>query len=179
TAARDEALLDVVRGQVAKVLSHDSPTAVDPARAFRDLGFDSLMAVELRNGLSAVTGLRLPATLVFDYPTPQVLADHLRKELFAGPARVVDRSVGVLPSVVDDPVVIVGMGCRYPGGVSSPEGLWELVAGGVDAVCGVPGDRGWGGESSVWSGGFLRDAGEFDADFFGMSPREALATDAQ
>ncbi|MBL1102783.1 type I polyketide synthase, partial [Streptomyces coffeae] len=178
-AGRRALLLDVVRGQVAKVLGHDSPTAIDPARAFRDLGFDSLMAVELRNGLSAVTGLRLAATLVFDYPTVQVLADHLREELFAGVVRVVDRSVGVLPSVVDDPVVIVGMGCRYPGGVSSPEGLWELVAGGVDAVCGVPGDRGWGGESSVWSGGFLRDAGEFDADFFGMSPREALATDAQ
>ncbi|MBL1102634.1 type I polyketide synthase, partial [Streptomyces coffeae] len=109
-AERDEALLELVRSQVAQVLGHGTPAAVDPARAFRDLGFDSLTAVELRNGLSAVTGLRLPATLVFDYPTPQVLADHLREELFAGAVRVVDRSVGVLPSVADDPVVIVGMG---------------------------------------------------------------------
>ncbi|MBL1102861.1 type I polyketide synthase, partial [Streptomyces coffeae] len=111
-AGRRALLLDVVRSQVAKVLGHDSPTVVDPARAFRDLGFDSLMAVELRNGLSTATGSRLAATLVFDYPTPQVLADHLLEELLAGVVRVVDGggSVGVLPSVADDPVVIVGMG---------------------------------------------------------------------
>ncbi|MBL1102637.1 type I polyketide synthase, partial [Streptomyces coffeae] len=190
-AGRRALLLEVVRGQVAKVLGHDSPAVVDPARAFRDLGFDSLMAVELRNALSAVTGLRLPATLVFDYPTVQVLADHLLEELFAEAVRVVDRPVGVLPSVADDPVVIVGMGCRYPGEVSSPEELWELVAGEVDAVSEFPTDRGWDlerlyhpdpghlGTSSTRAGGFLRGAGEFDADFFGMSPGAALATDAQ
>ncbi|WP_307822132.1 acyl carrier protein, partial [Streptomyces coffeae] len=122
-----------MRGQVAKVLGHDSPAVVDPARAFRDLGFDSLMAVELRNGLSAGMGLRLAATLVFDYPTVQALVDHLLDQVVgseaAGVVGGVGVPVGVLPSVADDPVVIVGMGCRYPGGVSSPEGLWELVSG--------------------------------------------------
>ncbi|WP_199848731.1 acyl carrier protein, partial [Streptomyces sp. RTd22] len=129
-------------------------------------------------GLGAATGLRLPATLVFDYPTAQALADRLFDELL-GSDTGVSVPVGVLPSVADDPVVIVGMACRYPGGVSSPDDLWRLVSDGVDAVGEVPVDRGWDLELSARAGGFLHDAGAFDAAFFGMSPREALATDAQ
>ncbi|MFJ1747936.1 type I polyketide synthase, partial [Streptomyces sp. NPDC088116] len=173
-----EVLLDLVRSQVALVLGHQGATAVDANRTFRDLGFDSLTAVELRNGLGTATGLRLPATLVFDYPTVQVLADHLLDQVLgAGAAAPVP--VAVLPPVADDPVVIVGMACRYPGGVSSPDQLWDLVSGGVDAVSEVPAERGWDLELSTRAGGFLHDAAEFDPEFFGMSPREALATDAQ
>ncbi|GAA3031228.1 hypothetical protein GCM10020000_05190 [Streptomyces olivoverticillatus] len=141
-ADRREVLVDLVRGQVALVLGHAGGEVIDPGRAFRALGFDSLTAIELRNRLNTVSGLRLPATLIFDYPSVQALAEYIEEELF-GSEPVVSGPVVSGTVVADDPIVIVGMACRYPGGVSSPEDLWQLVTEGADAVSGFPANRGW------------------------------------
>jgi len=82
---------------------------------------------------------------------------------------------------ISEPIAVVGIGCRFPGGVTSPEGLWRLVESGTDAITELPEDRGWAADhpDPAWRGGFLTSADRFDAGFFGISPREALALDPQ
>ncbi|KUN76115.1 hypothetical protein AQJ66_35060, partial [Streptomyces bungoensis] len=194
-AERPAAVLRLVQTEIAAVLGHAPDSApADPERAFRDLGFDSLTAVDLRNALERRTGLRLAPTLAFDHPTPAALTAHLLRVLPTGdphtphPAAVRTRTTA---TGADEPIAVVGMACRLPGGADTPERLWDLLASGGDGLTGFPDDRGWDlaslyhpdpgheGTSYTRTGGFLTGADRFDPAFFGISPREALAMDPQ
>ncbi|QUR67889.1 type I polyketide synthase [Mycobacterium spongiae] len=182
-------LLDLVRSHIATVLGNTTPEAIDPDKAFQDLGFDSLTAVEMRNRLKAATGLTLSPTLIFDYPTPNGLAKYIRSELAGIPEEI--KHVPAVRATGDDPIAIVGMACRYPGGVNSPEDLWDMVVHGRDVLTEFPGDRGWDlaalfnpdpdvpGACYTRTGGFVDDVADFDPAFFGVGPSEALAMDPQ
>ena len=177
---------DLVRTEVAAILGHVSSAQVGPEDAFKELGFDSLAAVELRNRLSEATGLRLASTAVFDYPNSRALAVHLLEQISesAPVRRTLTRA-----KATEEPIAIVGMACRLPGGVSTPADLWELVRAERDAVGPLPTDRGWDPEEIyvhhpdspdyLRAGGFLAGAAEFDSAFFAISPREATAMDPQ
>ncbi|MEU1518320.1 type I polyketide synthase [Streptomyces sp. NPDC005811] len=182
---------ELVRAHAAVVLNHAGPQDVEPTRSFRELGFDSLTAVELRNALSAAVGRPLPATLVFDYPTPATLAEHLRAAVAPTAEHGPDAVLPLPRSTDDDPIVITAMSCRFPGGADTPEDYWRLLADGTDAIGAWPDDRGWDidalydpepgvpGRASTQGGGFLAHVADFDPGFFGISPREALAMDPQ
>ncbi|NUP47181.1 MAG: SDR family NAD(P)-dependent oxidoreductase, partial [Catenulispora sp.] len=193
-AEQERLLTDLVRAEAAAVLNYPSAEAVEPDRPFSELGFDSLTSVELRNQVSTATGLRLPATLLFDYPTPTVLAAYLRTEMVGAIAGTdAPGAPAVAGPALDpaEPLAIVGMGCRFPGGVRSPEDLWRLLETGTEGISPLPADRGWdvealyhpdpdhAGTSYVREGGYVQRATEFDPAFFAISPREALAMDPQ
>ncbi|MFI1770079.1 KR domain-containing protein, partial [Streptomyces sp. NPDC020800] len=189
-AEQFDTLLALVRARAANVLGRDQADSVAAERPFRELGFDSLSAVEIRNHLASDSGLVLPTTLVFDHPTPAKLAAFLRVQL-VGAVPDGAPAVPAPRSEADEPIAIVGMACRFPGGVTSPQQLWDLIASQQEAIGPFPTDRGWDldhlyhpdpdhpGTTCTRHGGFLYDAGEFDADFFGINPREALAMDPQ
>ncbi|MEV5346970.1 type I polyketide synthase [Streptomyces achromogenes] len=182
-----------VRAIAAAVLGHESADAIDPETPFTTLGFDSLGGVEFRNKVTAATGVQLPSTLVFDYPTAAAVAGFLRTRVDdSAPTRPRPASTRARTrATADEPIAIVGMSCRYPGGVENPDQLWDLIAGRVDAITPIPGDRGWDvdhlydtdpgkpGKIYTREGGFLRAAGDFDAAFFKIGPREAAAMDPQ
>ncbi|WP_275408855.1 type I polyketide synthase [Micromonospora qiuiae] len=181
-------LLRLVAEYVAQVSGRSANEAVDPDRSFRDLGFDSVMAVELRQLLTGASGLNLPNTVAFDYPSPSALVERMQ-ELLTDERP--ESAVATVAAAPDEPIAIIGMACRYPGGVRTPEDLWHLVASETDAIGHFPTDRGWDvdglyhpdpahpGTSYANTGGFLYEAAEFDPVFFDISPREALAIDPQ
>ncbi|MEU8280230.1 SDR family NAD(P)-dependent oxidoreductase, partial [Microbispora bryophytorum] len=190
-AERERIVLELVRSSAATVLGHSTSDDIAPRRPFRELGFDSLTAVDLRNRLRAETGIALPATVVFDHPNATALAAHLLTQAGGTAAPTTTVTVTASMATLDEPIAISAMSCRFPGGVGSPDDLWRLVADGVDAMSPFPTDRGWyladlvNSDSSVRGttytseGGFLSDVAGFDARLFGITPREAVAMDPQ
>ncbi|MFE7619798.1 SDR family NAD(P)-dependent oxidoreductase, partial [Streptomyces sp. NPDC057496] len=191
-AERSALLVQIVQREAAAVLGMSDSGAIGKDQVFKDLGFDSLMAVELRRRLSAETGTPLPSTLAFDHPTPAAVAALLLERLSLSdradepsPAAPVRRE----GTASDDPIAIVSMACRLPGGVTTPEEYWTLLAEGTDAVGPLPSrwdgldlydpDPDAVGKSYAREGGFIDGVEDFDATFFGISPREALSMDPQ
>ncbi|MGW0606199.1 type I polyketide synthase [Streptomyces sp. NPDC002640] len=194
--ARDRSapLTELVREETAAVLGHPSVNPIGLRTPFRDLGLESLTAVELRDRLAARTGLTLPAGLVFDHSRPLTLGEHLAARLLGEVAPTSPSSAPSAPAGArtsagpDEAVAVVGIGCRFPGGVRTPDDFWQLIARGEDAVTPFPTDRGWDlgalldtgdGTRSAGFGAFIDDVAGFDAAMFGISPREALAMDPQ
>ncbi|MET8858512.1 SDR family NAD(P)-dependent oxidoreductase [Streptomyces sp. NPDC004579] len=195
-ADRAARVLALVREEASRALGLPSVESVRPDQPLRELGMDSVTAVELRNRIGTRIGARLPATLLFDHPTAARLSTHLLATALATDGRTTrrgtpePRSHRTTSATSDEPLALVAMACRLPGGVSDPEGLWSLVAEGRDAVGPFPADR-WDmealydpdpeamGTSYAREGGFLDDLESFDAGFFGITPKEAAAMDPQ
>ncbi|MET9406277.1 SDR family NAD(P)-dependent oxidoreductase [Streptomyces sp. NPDC002935] len=197
-ADRAARVLALVREEASRALGLRSAESVRPDQPLRELGMDSVTAVELRNRIGTRIGARLPATLLFDHPTAARLSAHLLTTALATDGRTTRRGAPdprsprtlASASTPDEPLALVGMACRLPGGVSDPEGLWHLVAEGRDAVSPFPADR-WDveslhdpdpealGTSYAKEGGFLDDLESFDAGFFGITAKEADAMDPQ
>ncbi|MFF9573211.1 SDR family NAD(P)-dependent oxidoreductase [Streptomyces sp. NPDC014685] len=186
---RRAALVELVRQEAAVVLGGTRPESVGEQEVFQKLGMDSMIAVELRRRLSTATGVQLPPTLAFDYPTPVAVAGLLLDRLSLAPAAAPAARPADTDRTADEPIAVVSMACRLPGGVDTPEGFWELLAGGRDAIGTFP-ER-WDaldvydpdpnalGKSSIREGGFIDGVERFDAGFFGISPREAVSMDPQ
>ncbi|MCX4459084.1 SDR family NAD(P)-dependent oxidoreductase [Streptomyces sp. NBC_01728] len=193
-AERAERVLALVREEVARALGLRCAESVRPDQPLRELGMDSVTAVELRNRIGARIGAGLPATLLFDHPTAARLTAYLLSTALAAGGRTMPaaRPTRATTTASDEPVALVAMACRLPGGVSDPEGLWNLVAEGRDVVGPFPAGR-WDvaalydpdpdaiGKSYAREGGFLNDHDleSFDAGFFGITPKEAAAMDPQ
>ncbi len=211
-----QAVADVVSSVIRPILSGASANSYSPSRALMDIGLDSLDLLELRTELSRRFQLEIDATFFFKHNTPDAIVDYLvevsdtsiaasgcdvqattmsspdeadtapdvRAELRDAPRE----AKSGLPA--NEPIAIVGIGCRFPGGADSPETYWDLLRDGKDAIGEIPADR-WNmdeyydrdpdapGKMYVRQGGFIEDVDQFDPLFFGISPREAAAIDPQ
>ncbi|KAF2163182.1 hypothetical protein M409DRAFT_37316, partial [Zasmidium cellare ATCC 36951] len=183
----------------ARALSSDA--IVDPTTQFGDMGMNSLVGIVIRDRLVSMMGLGLPITLLFDHPTPRRLAEHVYGQLYGKPPTAPSTTPlstqlstplsNPQLSNANEPIAIISMACRYPGGIASPEDLWRVVEEGLDVTSDFPTDRGWDldavynsdpeayGATTTRRGGFLDNMADFDAGLFGMSPREAQTTDPQ
>ncbi|MEB3051363.1 type I polyketide synthase [Mycolicibacter sp. MYC123] len=161
---------------------------IDPSKPFAFYGLDSIHAVRLSTALEKWLGCELVPTIAYEYPSIDILSAHLARVATDAPAAEREAERVERPAA-DEPIAIVGIGCRFPG-ADGPEEFWRLLSGGVDATSEVPGDR-WDvdafynpdptvpGTAVTRRGGFLDQVDQFDFQFFGISPRESAQMDPQ
>ena len=188
---RKELLQQALQEEVARVLGLPTTNKPDPEIGFFELGMDSLMAVELQNRLSKLLGVNLPSTLTFDFPNIERLTNYITKEvLHLSSGNTAHTQSPQKRSEWNEPIAIIGMSCRFPGGASNPEKFWQLLQGGISAREEIPAQR-WDieayydpdpdapGKILTRYGNFIEAVDQFDPSFFGVSPREAVAIDPQ
>lgn len=178
------AIAGTARREVARVLGLPSEHDVEGERPFKELGMDSLMTVELTHALSSALGRPIVASTLYDHPTLDALIAHLGDAQPSPPLAI------QIATSRDAPIAIVGVGCRFPGGMSSPELFWDGLMAGRDSIIEVPPDR-WDadaiydadpaavGKTYARWGGFIDSVDQFDAAFFKIAPREAATMDPQ
>ncbi len=176
-------LTERVRRAVGEVLGLE-PARIDLRQGFFDMGMDSLMAVELRGRLETALGCALPATLAMDRPRVSEMVEYLLSEVLglAPAAAVRPAATAMAAARLEEPVAVIGLGCRMPG-ADSAAAFWRLLEGGTEAVGEPPPGRGFpdldNSADGVRRGGFLAQVDRFDAALFGISPREAVSMDPQ
>ncbi|MFI5585379.1 beta-ketoacyl synthase N-terminal-like domain-containing protein [Amycolatopsis sp. NPDC051758] len=162
---------DALRRRLLDLVAEHTGADVEPDRPLADYGLSSRQAVGIAADLEDLLGTRLPATLLWESPT----INHLARSLIAG-----DEPEAEAPGKDrrrTDPVAVIGLGCRWPG-ADGPGEFWELLRTGRDAVRTAPPGR-WDAGAAPVAGGFLDDVAGFDAEHFGITPREAAVMDPQ
>lgn len=162
---------------------------IDPSRPFAYYGLDSVRAIRLTAALESWLGRELSPTLAYEYPSIELLSRHLADEAPAHDRAAAPAGDGEGARSADEPIAIIGIGCRFPG-ADGPEGFWRLLSGGVEAISEIPPDR-WDadafynpdpsvpGTSVTRRAGFVPGIDQFDFPFFGISPRESAQMDPQ
>ncbi|MFE3590627.1 SDR family NAD(P)-dependent oxidoreductase, partial [Streptomyces niveus] len=190
---RESHLRTLLAVEAAVVLGVRDPASLSAERGFKDLGFDSMMAIQLSGRVQQRTGVTTPKTLIYDHPTLAAAARWLLGELTPAPAPGTDATTGETGTTGrrdDEPLAIVGVGLRMPGDADDLDSLWKVLAEGRDTVREIPADRfdadayydpspDIEGTTYVRHASFLNDVTSFDAAFFGVSPREAEPMDPQ
>ncbi|MFF5585409.1 beta-ketoacyl synthase N-terminal-like domain-containing protein [Streptomyces hygroscopicus] len=192
---------DLVRLVIETVADHlgVAPDRLDPRATFQTYGVDSASAVAISGALRRALGRRLPAALLYQHPTAEAIARHLAGDTGTGDTATADTATADTATGDaatahgapgrGEPIAVVGMACRMPG-AEDTEAFWKLLLDGTDAITEVPADR-WdadalydpelkrpGATSTRW-GGFLPHVADFDPEFFGIAPSEAVAIDPQ
>lgn len=186
SATRKQEIRAFVTRHLRTILELDESELLRTNQPLHEFGVDSLLAVQLRNTLRKELRRALPSTLVFDYPTIDAITGMINSMLFEG--GVAHKTELAQRSNANEPIAVIGIGCRFPGDSEGAEKYWQMLVNGVDAIDDSPerwdvkaykSETGELGKAYTLSAGMLDRIDTFDAAFFGISPREAKAMDPQ